>query len=118
MEQQTGGQLVQLSDDIHRDGYAGRAPRNLRPLVVEGDSMVPGLRPGDIVLVDYQCTRVRGDGLYIIRMSEAILIKQLQPLLASDGVRVTAWNKAYEPFTVPAEQLDIIGRVVWTCRHV
>lgn len=116
-QQTTGGQQlvhVAVEDQVRREGDPG-SRSNLRQLIVEGDGMAPGLRSGDVVLVD-RSTRAHCDGLYVIRMGEAILIKQLQHLL--DGVRVSSWNKVYEPFTVPAEQLDIIGRVVWTCRRL
>jgi phage repressor protein C with HTH and peptisase S24 domain len=98
------------------------APDNLRLIHVEGDSMEPDLRAGDIVLIDHTDTTARREGIYVISMDGALLLKQLQRL-PGGLVKLISRNQAYESFTVPAAKLgghgdiSIVGRVVVICRH-
>jgi len=97
-------------------------PADLSLIYVEGDSMEPDLRAGDIVLLDHTDTRARREGVYVIRMDGALLVKQLQRL-PGGIVKVISRNAAYEPFTVKMVDVDepngfaVIGRVVWACRR-
>lgn len=98
------------------------SPSDLRLINVSGDSMEPDLRAGDIILIDHTDTRASREGIYVIRMDGALLVKQLQRL-PGGVVKVISRNQAYEPFTVPIAKLEepdgfaVIGRVVWACRR-
>lgn len=98
------------------------SPADLRLIYVEGDSMEPDLRAGDIILIDHTDTSARREGIYVIRMDGALLVKQLQRLPGST-VKVISRNPAYEPFTVTASEIEdtssfaVVGRVVWACRR-
>lgn len=97
-------------------------PGDLKLIYVEGDSMEPDLRAGDIVLLDHTDTRAGREGVYVIRMDGALLVKQLQRL-PGGVVKVISRNQAYEPFTVTVADIEepngfaVIGRVVWACRR-
>jgi transcriptional regulator with XRE-family HTH domain len=91
------------------------SPGDLRLIYVEGDSMEPDLRPGDIVLVDHTDTTARREGIYVLRREDALLVKRLQ-LLPGGVIRAISRNEAYEPFSL-SEEYVIIGRVVWACRR-
>lgn len=97
-------------------------PDDLRLIYVEGDSMEPDLRAGDIVLLDHTDTSARREGIYVLRMDGALLVKILQRL-PGGVVKVISRNTAYESFTIMAAELEagngtaIIGRVVWACRR-
>lgn len=97
-------------------------PDQLRLIFVEGDSMEPDLRAGDIVLLDHTDTTARREGVYVIRMDGALLVKQVQRL-PGGVVKIMSRNPAYEPFSLPVSKLEepdgfaIIGRVVWACRR-
>ncbi len=98
------------------------APGDLRLIFVEGDSMVPELHPGDIILIDHTDTSARREGTYVIRMDGALLVKALQRM-PGGVIKVMSRNPAYEPFTVNVSALDgtdnfaVVGRVVWGCRR-
>ena len=98
------------------------SPADLRLIYVEGDSMEPDLRAGDIILIDHTDTAARREGIYVIRMDGALLVKQLQRL-PGGIVKVISRNPAYEPYTVTTDQIEhpngfaVIGRVVWACRR-
>ena len=97
-------------------------PSDLNLIYVEGDSMEPDLRSGDIVLLGHTDTQARREGVYVVRMDGALLVKQLQRL-PGGVVKVISRNPHYEPFTVPLQALEtpngfaVIGRVVWACRR-
>jgi len=99
-------------------------PEDLRLIYVEGDSMEPDLRAGDIILVDHTDTSARREGIYVLLLDGALLVKTLQRL-PGGVIRVISRNESYEPFSVKADELEssaaaiiIVGRVVWTCRRV
>ncbi len=112
--------LAFKEDWIRRELRA--SPDDLRLIYVEGDSMEPDLRAGDIILIDHTDNRAAREGIYVIRMDDALLVKQLQRL-PGGVVKVISRNPAYEPFTVAADKLQehngfaVIGRVVWACRR-
>lgn len=98
------------------------SPDDLRLIYVEGDSMEPDLRAGDIILIDHTDTTARREGIYVIRMDGALLVKQLQRLPGAT-VKVISRNASYEPFTVTVSEIEdpngfaVVGRVVWACRR-
>jgi len=97
-------------------------PSDLRLIYVEGDSMEPDLRSGDIILIDHTDTTARREGIYVLRMDGALLVKTLQRL-PGGVLRVLSKNELYEPFSVTAADVErggdfaVIGRVVWACRR-
>lgn len=99
------------------------SPDDLRLIHVVGDSMEPDLRAGDIILIDHTDQAGSREGVYVIRMDGALLVKQLQRL-PGGVVRVISRNQVYEPFSVQSSSInapggvDIIGRVVWACRRL
>jgi len=94
----------------------------LRLIYVEGDSMEPDLRAGDIALIDHTDISARREGIYVLRIDDALLVKMLQRL-PGGVIKVTSRNESYEPFSLKADELEaspdiaIIGRVVWACRR-
>jgi len=83
----------------------------LAALRVEGDSMEPLLNDGDEILVD--CTpRPLRDGIHVVRLGDTLMVKRV----ASAGpgrIALLSQNLAYPPVEVAAEEVAIIGRVVW-----
>jgi hypothetical protein len=95
---------------------------NLRLVTAHGDSMRGTFEEGDLLLVDTGVNEVRGDGVYVLRGPDALLIKRVQKrgdgswLLLSD-------NPLYPPDPVPREareQYRVLGRVLlaWATRTV
>jgi phage repressor protein C with HTH and peptisase S24 domain len=77
--------------------------------------MFPTLISGDIVLVDHSKSKELTDGIYVLRLDNAILVKRVQPL-PDNNIKVTSDNKIYESYNLnlSTENADIIGKVV--CR--
>ena len=83
----------------------------LSALRVEGDSMEPLLNDGDEILVD-RSPRPFRDGIHVVRLGETLMVKRV----ASAGagrIALLSQNLAYPPVEGAAEEVAIIGRVVW-----
>jgi phage repressor protein C with HTH and peptisase S24 domain len=94
----------------------GLDPKELVLVSVQGDSMSPTLNEGNLMLLDKREGRVRNDGIYVIQREADLIAKRLQR--GFDGsVMIKSDNPAYETQTIQesqANELSIIGRVVWS----
>lgn len=89
----------------------GLARAELSAIRVEGDSMEPLLNDGDEILVD-RSPRAFRDGIHVVRLGDTLMVKRV----ASAGpgrVALLSQNFAYPPVEVAADEVEIIGRVVW-----
>jgi Peptidase S24-like len=87
---------------------------------VEGDSMMPTLADGDDILVDRgdAADRLR-DGIYVLRIDDALNVKRVAVNPAGGSVTIKSDNSAYPSWPdVPAARVDVIGRVIWVGRKV
>ena len=88
----------------------------LSSITVEGDSMEPLLRDGDEILVD-RTPRPLRDGVHVVRLGDTLMVKRV----ASQGagrLALLSQNLAYPPVEVAAEEVEIIGRVVWKAGRI
>ncbi len=82
--------------------------------MAEGDSMFPTIRDGGRVLADLRDTRLR-DGVFAFRTGDDLRIKRLRRRV--DGIEILSDNERYPAELVTGETADeitIIGRVLWT----
>ena len=95
-------------------------PNRVSLIRVEGDSMAPTLADGDEILVDRgdAAERLR-DGIYVLRIEDAVLVKRVARNPAGPTISVRSDNEAYPswPNCDPAS-VEIVGRVVWVGRRV
>ena len=94
--------------------------RRLSIIRVEGDSMVPTLADGDEILVDGNDSgdRLR-DGIYVLRLEDALMVKRLALNPATRRVSVRSDNSDYPSWPdCDPKSIDLIGRVVWAGRRV
>jgi phage repressor protein C with HTH and peptisase S24 domain len=98
----------------------GADPRKLSIIRVEGDSMIPTLADGDEILVDGSegAERLR-DGIYVLRLDDALIVKRLALNPASRKLSIKSDNQAYPSWPdCDLKSIDIIGRVVWAGRRI
>jgi len=95
-------------------------PSKLSIVRVEGDSMAPTLNAGDDILVDLgdSVERLR-DGIYVLRIDDALVVKRLALNPTARRVTVQSDNPAY-PDWPDCSLADIkpIGRVIWSGRRI
>jgi len=87
---------------------------------VEGDSMSPTLNDGDDILVDLgdAVERLR-DGIYVLRVDDALVVKRLALSPIVRRVTVQSDNPAYPDWPdCDLDEINCIGRVIWSGRKV
>jgi phage repressor protein C with HTH and peptisase S24 domain len=120
-----------IPDDESTHPYFAFEPRWLRALTdappaklsvirVEGDSMAPTLNSGDDILVDLAegPERLR-DGIYVLRVDGALLVKRLAIHPVGRRVTVQSDNPAYGDLPdCGLDEIECIGRVIWAGRKI
>lgn len=97
-----------------------RRPAALSVIRVAGDSMEPTLCDGDDILVDQEVDVVRGEGIYVLRIDELLVVKRLTPNRGRmPPFRIISDNAAHPEIVIsdPAS-VRIIGRVLWCGRRL
>jgi phage repressor protein C with HTH and peptisase S24 domain len=95
-------------------------PAQLSIVRVEGDSMAPTLSAGDDILVDLgdAADRVR-DGIYVLRVDDAVVVKRIAMHPMGGTVTVQSDNPAYPDWPdFNFDKINCIGRVIWAGRKV
>lgn len=82
---------------------------------VEGASMEPTLCDGDEILVD-GARRALGarPAIYVFRREGLVAVKRLRTM--GSEIEVVSDNPAFAREVVPADAIDVVGRVVWLHR--
>ena len=96
------------------------SPSNLSIVRVEGDSMSPTLNAGDDILVDLgdSMERLR-DGIYVLRIDDALVVKRLALNPIGRRVTVQSDNPAYPDWPdCGIDEINCIGRVIWSGRRI
>lgn len=87
---------------------------------VEGDSMSPTLNAGDDILVDTGdgMERLR-DGIYVVRVDDALVVKRIALHPVGRRVTVQSDNPAYPDWPdCSIDDIHCVGRVIWAGRKI
>lgn len=114
------GDYVQSLVWVYRPEIGRRQQHNLRAvkLGIDQHSMVPTIRPGDIVIIDPEDREITHRGIYAVRLDSegGCAIKRVQKgdnfvILFSDNP-----DPLYAPMVIPEDRADnlLIGRVIWS----
>ena len=82
--------------------------------------MLPALADGDEILVDRCDGRQRlRDGIYVLRLEGALMVKRLAFNPARRSVTISSDNRAYPswPDCDPGD-VELVGRAVWVGRRL
>lgn len=95
------------------------SPSDLAVATIAGDSMEPTLRDGDAVLVDFQDRAPKDGNMYILRFGDDVQAKRLLSHPTSNLITVASDNPAHKDWPgIPADELNIIGRIIWRAGRV
>jgi phage repressor protein C with HTH and peptisase S24 domain len=101
-------------------GLTASPPSKLSIVRVEGDSMAPTLNAGDDILVDHGDAgdRLR-DGIYVLRIDDALVVKRLALNPIARRATVQSDNPAYPDWPdCKLDTINCIGRVIWSGRKI
>lgn len=99
-EERIIGHLHYLKSWIRSEGLF---VKDLAVVTISGDSMSPTLNTGDAVLINTAHTR--GDGIFLLRIGEALRVKRLQ-WLVDNSIRVLSDNPMYPQEIISAEAFE------------
>lgn len=95
-------------------------PETMRLFKIDGDSMEKTLFPGDLIMVNTRQVHISTGGIYLIRLEGELMVKRLENrpggilLIRSD-------NDRYDDLSVDKNNesldLEVFGRMVWSCRE-
>lgn len=90
-------------------------------IFVDGESMSPTLRPGEIIMVDHRDQTFQRDGVYVMQMDETLIVKTVRSL-PDNQAEIISDNPAYGKFSInkkePPPGFRVVGRVVWNGRRM
>jgi phage repressor protein C with HTH and peptisase S24 domain len=93
----------------------GLQPQDVLLITAVGDSMEPGIREGDLLLVDTRQIAFTEFGIYVFEARDERLVKRVQRKF--DGTLfIISDNTIYQPEIISAklaEEIKVIGKVVW-----
>lgn len=92
--------------------------KQLAVIRVKGDSMSPTIQDDDMVMVDTTKTNLDYDGLFVLRVGEALQIKRIGRGARRSSVMVIADNSLYPPVDTERSEIDVVGKVIWYGRKV
>jgi phage repressor protein C with HTH and peptisase S24 domain len=107
-----------IPDAMIRHEFRARAG-DLRIITIDGDSMEPVLSSGDRIMVDTTQRVPVPPGIFVIWDGMGIVAKRIEHILSSDPakLRIMSVNPDYETYERDAEEVNVIGRVVWSARR-
>jgi len=107
-------------DERWLKALTGSPSDKLSIIRVEGDSMAPTLNPGDDILVDLaDCEERLRDGVYVLRIDDALVVKRIALHPIGGRVTVQSDNPAYPDWPdCDLGNLNCIGRVIWAGRKL
>jgi phage repressor protein C with HTH and peptisase S24 domain len=114
-----GSQFMALRDDWIRTTF-GIEPDGLLLETARGESMLPRIHDGDLLLVDSTEQRFHGFGVYVLEVAGERLVKRVQRKVDGSLILISD-NAAYEADHVPAAEaanVAVVGRVLWACGPV
>jgi phage repressor protein C with HTH and peptisase S24 domain len=104
---------------LHQDwvrSVCGVEPDQLVLEIASGESMIPTIRDRDTLLIDTSDRTFQNFGIYVLEIDGHRLVKRVQR--KHDGSLILICdNNAYQPDTIDkteADQVTVIGRVVWS----
>jgi phage repressor protein C with HTH and peptisase S24 domain len=96
------------------------SPSDLRVITIDGDSMEPMVSNGDRIMIDTSQRIPVPPGIFVIWDGIALVAKRIEHEPNSDPPKVVikSVNPEYETYARDAEEVHIIGRVMWTARRL
>ncbi|MFN7190414.1 MAG: helix-turn-helix transcriptional regulator [Rhodospirillales bacterium] len=95
-------------------------PSDLHIITIDGDSMEPLLATGDRILIDTSQRVPVPPGIFVIWDGMGIVAKRVEHVPHSDPPKIVikSVNPEYQTYERDAEEVNIIGRVIWAAKRL
>ncbi|MGH1460961.1 MAG: LexA family transcriptional regulator [Neptuniibacter sp.] len=100
--------------------YKGLKEKDLALVFADGDSMEPTISDNNTLMIDTSQKELKDGHIYVIRTNSHLIVKRVQTLW-NKGILLLSDNKEYKEQQVEpneADDLEVIGRVVWIGKDV
>ena len=106
-------------DPIIRHEFRARAD-DLRVITIDGDSMEPLLGSGDRIMVDTSQRVPVPPGIFVIWDGMGLVAKRVEhePNSEPPQVIIKSVNPDYETYKRDADEVHVVGRVLWAARRL
>lgn len=96
----------------------GVAPEVLRIYTVQGDHMEPTLQAGDTLMIDTTKQQATPPGIFVIFDGFGLTAKRLEMVQGASEptLRLISDNSRYSSYLHSLRDVQVVGRVVWSCR--
>lgn len=96
------------------------APSEARIIEVQGDSMAPTIASGERVMVNMDDTKPSPGGVFCIWDGIGIVVKRLEYVPYSDPpiIKIKSDNPAHDDYERTADEVKIVGRIIWAARRL
>ncbi len=98
-----GWDMVELPAQARDGAYA---------LQVQGDSMMPLYRDGDVLIVEPGASVRKGDRV-VVRTTGGEVMAKVLARQSAEGVELLSLNPAHPDREIPAAEIDWIARIAW-----
>ena len=92
-------------------GWCHGNPYNLKIIRYNSDSMEPTILSDSLVMYDSSVLEYTGEGLYIVRYDNQLMIKRMQRM-AGENYLLKSENPRYQDIRCSKEELEILGRAI------
>ncbi len=84
-----------------------------RGFQVEGDSMLPNLKPGEWVLAKAveHIDHVNPNKMYVVVLQDAVLVKKIEKKPNSNNITLVSLNETYPPYEIKPFQIQEVWQV-------
>ena len=105
-------------DAVVRHEFRAR-PEDLRVITISGDSMEPLLSSGDRILIDSSQKVPVPPGIFVIWDGMGLVAKRVEHVPNSDPPKIVihSVNPNYQTYERTAEEVNIVGRVIWAAKR-
>jgi DNA-binding phage protein len=87
-------------------------PRFLQVIKVKGTSMLPTLKPSDLIMLDSAKRSLTFDGLFVINIDGAVLVKRIGRSSRAGHVMIISDSPEQLPFERAIGEVQVIGKVI------
>ncbi len=106
-------------DNVIRHEFRARA-EDLHIVTIDGDSMEPTLSSGDRIMIDTSQRVPVPPGIFVIWDGMGIVAKRVEHVPHSEPPKVIikSLNPEYQNYERDAEEVNIVGRVIWAAKRL